>query len=81
MRTRTVISLETKLKPWRLLRPGTRVQSLTYKRGQRGSIAEVLRRPDDPLNGLLRYGVRLDDDPANVADFCRYEFKALPRNT
>lgn len=58
--------------PWRHLPVGTQVTSLTYKKGSHGAIHERL---ENRVDGLCRYGVRLENDPNNIADFCRYELK------
>lgn len=68
------MKLERKLAVWKPLKIGQRVRSKTWRKGQCGYIFERL---DDLISGLARYGVRLDNDPQNTADFCRYELVCL----
>ena len=65
---------EKKLAVWRPLKVGQRVKSRTYKKGSQGIVKERL---DDSISGLARYGVVLEDDPNNTADFCRWELVEL----
>lgn len=65
---------EKKLAVWRPLKVGQHVRSTTYKKGAHGTVKERL---DDSISGLGRYGVTLDNDPNNTADFCRYELQAI----
>ena len=74
------MKFETKLKAWRPLQVGHRVVSKTYHKGVTGTVIECLGPKDAPMNGLRRYGVRMDDDSRNIADFLRYELKRIPKN-
>lgn len=67
---------EKRLQPWRLLAIGQRVTSACkYKRGAAGTVTERL---DDRMDGMARYGVRLDcDGGKHTADFCRHELKPI----
>lgn len=66
-----------KLAPWRVLAIGQQVESTTYKRGASGTVKERL---ESRIDGLCRYGVVLDNDKNNTADFCRWELKPIRRN-
>jgi len=74
------IALDRKLAVWKPLKVGMRVESKTWKKGVRGVVWERLGSESEPMNGLRRYGVRLDCSE-NVADFCRYELKVIPKNS
>jgi hypothetical protein len=69
--------LARRLAPWRLLRPGQRVVSLTYQRGQSGTVIERLGAR---LDGFAYYGVKMDSAPTNTTDFLRFELKPLRRH-
>ena len=69
--------LEKRLAPWRPLRIGQRVISMTYHKGQAGTVKERL---DTRIDGLGYYGVTMDESPNNTTDFVRYELKAIRRN-
>jgi hypothetical protein len=68
------MKLEKKLAVWKPLKVGQKVRSNTYKKGSHGIVKERL---DDQISGLGRYGIILEDDPKNTADFCRYELTAI----
>jgi hypothetical protein len=69
--------LAKRLAPWRPLCVGQRVVSLTYHKGQLGTVVERL---GFRVDGLGYYGVKMDDSPTNTTDFVRCELKAVRRN-
>lgn len=57
---------------WRQLPIGQRVRlNGKYRKGELGHVEERL---DNKIDGLARYGVRLNDCN-RIADLCRYEIK------
>lgn len=73
------MNIDKKLKVWSLLKIGDRVESKTYKKGERGTVWEKLGCADELMNGLRRYGIKMDRC-GNVADFSRYELKKIKKN-
>jgi len=55
--------LAKRLAPWRPLRVGQRVMSLTYHKGQLGTVVERLGHR---IDGLGYYGVKMDESPDNI---------------
>ena len=73
-KTKKNMKTEKKLAVWRPLKVGQHVRLNTYKKGSHGIVKERL---DKVFSGLGRYGIILEHDLNNTADFCRYELSAI----